>query len=298
MKISLLRSFGLLVGGLVVVCCSGSDLAEPALGRIPVVTDTHELVLPLDAYHYSESEYLKVQSAAWRLVGDCVERFGGDYTVPEALVVADVGSPFLFGNERRYGLFDAKSAASHGYKVPPERLQSGGEGEWSPSDDELVLVRGSSGSSRPTDANGQLLPIDGCSGEADRILLEGAPDLPVDFGFPNTLANESHERSEADSRLREVIDQWSECMRRSGYDYSSIWEPNNQDWPTPVGEAEIAVATADVTCKEEVNLLGVWFAVETAYQRGAIQQNVVELNILRSKISTEATNAAQVLDGD
>ena len=300
MKLGLSQSLGLFVGSLALASCAGSGISEPALGGIPIVMETHELVLPLDAYLYSPGQYLSVQRAAWQLTRECVERFGDEYTVSEPTVEGGVLEPFLFGNQRRYGLFDAESAAEHGYHVAEELFQGGGKGGWSPSQAELVLVRGSSGSSKPTDQTGQLLPDGGCGAEADRILDSGGPgpDQAADFGLPGSLATESHERSESDSRVRDVVDQWSECMERRGYDYGNVWEPNNQNWPEPVGEEEIAVATSDVACKQEVNLLGVWLAVETAYQKGAIQEHATELNPLRAKVATEAANAAQILDGE
>lgn len=85
-------------------------------------------------------------------------------------------------------------------------------------------------------------------------------------------------------------------MGRSGYDYDSVWEPNNQNWPEPVGEEEIAVAEADVACKQEVNLVGIWFAVESAYQRRTIQQNAEDLEPHRLVLEAEVANAAAVLN--
>lgn len=84
-------------------------------------------------------------------------------------------------------------------------------------------------------------------------------------------------------------------MERAGFDYSTIWDPNDQAWPEPVTDEEIAVAIADVECKQETNVLGVWMAVEAAYQVSAIRQHENELDALRIELSAEVANATQVL---
>lgn len=50
--------------------------------------------------------------------------------------------------------------------------------------------------------------------------------------------------------------------------------------------------------QKEVNLLGVWSAVEAAYQRKAADEHGAELNVVRSNISTEAQNAARIVNKD
>ena len=255
--------------------------------------------MPLDAFRHSSDDYLDLQLAAWQLISDCVQRFGAEYTVSEAAVADGVPPAFFFGNERRYGLFDAGSASQHGYHLPPEGLDPGRKEEgWNPSESELVLVRGSDRPSTPTDGNGQPLPDGGCIGEANRILLIGVPNQRIDEALPNTLAGASFEQSEADSRVRNVMKQWSECMDRSGLDYDNIWEPNDETWPEPVSEEEVAVASADVTCKQEVNLVGIWLAVESAYQDRAIREHTTELNNIANKLSIEHKNAARIVGRD
>ncbi|MET7398942.1 hypothetical protein ABZS66_36230 [Dactylosporangium sp. NPDC005572] len=261
-------------------------------------------MLPLDAYQLSEKEYVTVQRAAWRLIRDCVQRFGGEYTVPEGLVTADLPR-FEHANERRYGLFDADSAAARGYNIPPD-LQPVGRDKsagWNPSEAEKLLVRGvdTSGGSPvavelPTDRDGKRLPVDGCTGEANRT-LGGGQQASVDTSLGNTLSLDAGKRAEADSRVRDAMQQWGDCMARRGYSYSTIWEPNDRKWPEPAGDEEIATATADVACKKETNLLGVWFAVESAYQQRIIDERIQELTAVQMILQTRAKNAAGVVSG-
>jgi hypothetical protein len=79
----------------------------------------------------------------------------------------------------------------------------------------------------------------------------------------------------ADSRVARVDEAWSECMASEGYDYPR-WDAAIEDerWATaePSPE-EIDTAVADVVCKLNVNLPGVYMAVRTAYQEAAIAQD-------------------------
>jgi hypothetical protein len=282
-------------------CTSGTGSAErePDIGPIKTITSGSEVTLPLDAYRFTQKEYITVRRAAWRLVRDCVRRFGGDYTLPNAMVVADV--PRLeHDNARRYGLFDAASATARGYNLPAEELPPDREkgGGWNPSDTEKMLVRGvAAGSANiPMDTQGKPLPSGGCSGEADRMLAQGAAQ-PADDSLADRLSVESHQRSEADSRVREAVQKWAECMKRSGYSYTSIWEPNDKKWPDPAGNEEIATAKADVACKAETNLVGVWMAVELAYQNRAIEQHAQELTALQAYVRAASRNAASIVGG-
>lgn len=285
--------------------CTPGAGPEPQLGPISAVQDASTIVLPLDSYEYAFDD-LDVHRAAWLLTGRCVARFGGEYTITEESLEASL-APLDNINEGRYGLLDPQLAASHGYNVPnlgPDAADGADIG-WDPSETEFLLVRGrpeglatTSAVPRPTvplDIEGNPLPEGGCSGEADRLLDEGAPLPPTNTELLNKLTGESYQRSESDSRVRDAMSEWSDCMRRSGFEYRSIWEPNDADWPEPAGDEEIATAVADVACKLEVNLVGIWLAVEAAYQNQLIEQHAEELAALRAYQDAVKGNAARIL---
>lgn len=298
------RSGALLVlVSLLASCAPGSDPGkqEPDVGPTPAIASGANMVLPLDAYRLSKKDYIRVRRAAWMLTRDCVRRFGGDYTLSESTLLANLPG-FEHDNDRRYGLFDATSAAERGYRVPPSETGSTDAAEkgagWNPNETELYLVRGvSAGRATPvTDTDGKPLPEGGCSGEADRALHDGTTK-PSNETYADEMNRESHKRSEADSRVRAVMAKWSECMARSGYTYKTIWEPNDYKWPPTPGATEIATAKADVACKNEVNLVGVWHAVETAYQKQMIEQNAERLKETQTYLDATIRNAARVVGG-
>jgi len=294
--------------GATVGCTAGSSpkTKEPPLGVVQVVRPSAPLALPLEAYSMSYRDYLSIQRASWRLTRECVERFGGVYSLPESAVVQN--APPDLGNQRRYGLFDPKSAAEYGYHLPPsasgpesgpsgQAKASGKGGGWNPTAAERVLVRGAeAGRPVPTDRAGKPLPAGGCSGEATRRVEATAK--PPDEQLGNRLAIEAHDRSENDSRVRAALTKWVACMKQRGYSYRSIWEPNDQRWPAPATEAEIATAKADVACKQAVNLVGVWYAVEVAQQKQIIEDRSQELNAVRSYLRTTISNAARAVGAE
>jgi hypothetical protein len=286
--------------GLVVSCTSGpgSD-SEPKLGPLRAVKAPADVTLPLDADRLSQREYLTVQRAAWRLTRDCVRRFGGEYTVPESAVVANL--PQLeHDNERRYGLLDGDSAAARGYNVAPDQLPPPVDRStaWNPTDAEKLLVRGASGgvADVPKDVAGNPLPSGGCQGEADRKLSDGAKSPPNEH-LGEQLSLETFQRSGNDSRVHAAMAKWSACMKSAGYSYQTIWDPNDKKWPDPAGQEEIATAKADVACKVESNLAAIWMQVETAYQKRKLEERAQELELAQQFARTTARNAARVVGG-
>ena len=69
-------------------------------------------------------------------------------------------------------------------------------------------------------------------------------------------------------------------------------------WPRPAGERQIATALDDITCRQSVNVTGIWNAVEAAYEQRHIDENpkkYAELAKSRHKFLDAATEA---LHGD
>lgn len=296
----------LLVIGIASTACTPggeSEQEEPAIGNVQVVTDASQIALPLDAYLLATDDYVTVQRAAWQMVSDCVERFGGAYSMSEEAFIASLGIADLgTSNQRRYGLLDPDSASQYGYNLPPDQQPPATDDKasgWNPSDTELLLVRGAESgvsSEMPTDLNGDPLPEDGCQGEATREGSAGM-DPPPNLQLPNELSLESHDRSQNDSRVRDAIGEWSQCMSESGYAYESIWDANDFEWADPVQAEEIATATADVACKLDTNLAGIWSTVETAYQERMVDDHIEELEAIGEFNRAVAARAADIIAG-
>jgi hypothetical protein len=295
-------------------CGAGGDAeGEPSLGTVPVVNSDADIVLPLDAYRYTNRDYLAMMRAHSRLTADCMRRFGVEFPYQDTSgVVAGVNTPdFDHANSRRYGLLDPESAAVRGYlpqDAPAEETPTGKgaagpaatEGGFEMTPQIMFLLKGKAQPEfatavLPTDSTGRRLSDDGCLGEAERTLAGG--NRAVNVSLADLYASEAHRRAQNDSRLTAAMTAWSTCMRERGYDYASSWGPNDREWPRPPGAEEIATAGADVQCKRQTNLAGTWLALETAYQHREIDRHAQELAELRRYLQNVVRNSARVGGG-
>lgn len=272
------------------VGCSDSDTesGEQAIGPIPTIRSDAAIRLPLDPY-IETSETVRVVERAVHLLGrDCMRRFGLDWQVPEPPAIRR--APLHAG---RYGLLDPAEAARHGYHSPPSYVPSPRprEPERTPSQIELEVW---AGNGRKT-VSGRSVPDGGCAGEALRALERDAPKAPAIQ--PQMRANEALQRAERHPRVRSAFARWSSCMRRAGYRYRSPWDVNDdQRWKTPrPSRHELATATADVDCRAETNLVGIWYAVERSYQRRYLKAHARELAAVRRTATIRAASAARVV---
>lgn len=282
--------------------CVGSDSGSGELEiqeeDIPQVTESRDLSLPLDGYMYTEQGYEDYLRAQLVLLHECLERFG---VTREWSELGPAAVPnFDTRHEGRYGRLDLDSAAVRGYRTPPELLPpESSERDREPLSDEVrFLLNGRDGgqfSDRelPVDVNGDPLPSDGCQGEATST-LNGGLDAPASR-LPGNLAGEADQRAETHPRVEEAMARWSECMSGKGYDYDTPREARNAGWPDPVSDEEITTAIADMECMIETNLVGIWHAVETAYQEIAIEKNAEALAAQEERLDEVYENSADVL---
>lgn len=269
---------------------SGSG-GEPPLGEVTTPGSPAEISLPLDAYQEAGQQRMAVTKAEDLLGQTCMRRFGFDWKLPRRVESERVA------NHRRYGLFDERLAATHGYHPIPDEAHN-----------KAVLANKAIGISPaatavwmgkgPSSYQGRAIPRGGCLGEATRQLQAGS-DSSV-LLLPERLAAESVSRAEADSRLRQAWQRWSECMRAAGYDYRTPWDVNDDPawWDgKPPSKREIQTATTDVACRRQTNTVGIWMAVEAAYQRQLIERNAEGLAQVKRLLEVRARNAAQILAG-
>ena len=156
------------------------------------------------------------------------------------------------------------------------------------------------GNSKPISTfHGLPVPKGGCLGEAAaKLTAQGGSvtDSPqaVDINF------EDYQHSMTDDRLRAAFQQWSNCMRAKGYSYPTPNDAtNDRRWKetATASAAEIATATADASCRQQTNIIGTWFTVESAYEDQAIQADLGRLNQVKLGIAAVVKNAATVNAG-
>jgi hypothetical protein len=275
-------------------CTSGGGATgkEPALGPIPTVTSEAGIPqLPLDAYRVSNRQQQTALEATRVVARKCMARFGFDWHGNDPTPQPDLDALV----KRRYGLINKDDAVRYGYQAPPDVAggPSGKSADFNPSPDELAVWRGTAPAS--TQINGQTVPAGGCQGEVGRKMEAGAPQ--GDVNLAQNLSTQSFTKSKTDSRLLAAESQWSACMKQAGYDYKNASEPNAIDWRTRNNTEQVATATADVACRQKNNLVGIWAAVDAAYQRQLVEKNAQQLSLVRQQLDAESRNAAAVLAG-
>ncbi|MEU8319710.1 hypothetical protein AB0C33_15185 [Nonomuraea sp. NPDC048881] len=123
--------------------------------------------------------------------------------------------------------------------------------------------------------SGLAVPSGGCLEAGDRKIrsadAETAPEeLAVD---PRALAADAKFSALRDSRMQSANAAWSSCMEQKGLRYADPraarsdprWAGRKSE--EPASEEEKRAAEADATCKQAVNLFGIYKALEAAYQK-------------------------------
>lgn len=252
----------------------GKDQAvpPPVLATVPVVDSPADIRLPIDSYYPSKQEDLTIQRARLGALKDCMADQGfGNYQPPPA-------EPQLAGpsRERLFGQIDPDDAAAFGYHGGPAPDEKSFEDERKASAPTAEEDRALTG----LDAVGEPItggPKGGCLREAERRIHAGADKLDLDL--LENIDLEANSQAEADERLVKAFDAWSTCMTTKGYEYATPWEANDDPkWSGPAAtKEEIAVATADVACKQQTKLPGLWLGLMSAYQDRLIEKNALAL---------------------
>ncbi len=198
----------------------------------------------------------------------------------------------IYGNKRRYGVADAKIAAKYGYHLisavvgsKPQRDVNDrhGFGEMAAAKTEVLYGQSADGHQPTQPVNGKRVPAGGCLGVAANRLADMGD--PGQHGLASTIKRDSFARAENDAAVRAVFAKWSSCMKTKGY---TSMKPG--DGPgfaleiesKAVSSKEIAAAVADVECKKQSDVIGIWAGFEVRYQNEQIEQHAEELAAIKA----------------
>jgi hypothetical protein len=268
--------------------------------RIPSVLDSSHLILPIEQYMFTDRDMTTLQQAQAALARSCMKRFGFDWhsRTPKS----DTGTVDAANTAHRYGLTDPKAAAEHGY-----HYTGPGSDAPRPADAarltaaEAPVLTGATldGSVVPSTYQGIAIPAGGCLGEAT-LDLSGQPGVLGDGELVTNINIGSYNQSYSDARVTAVFRTWSACMKTKGFDYPDPTAAPGKDpqfsgaTPSPL---EIAIAQRDVACKQQTNLVGVWYAVDDAHQQMAIAHSTRALAGVKQHLVAELAKARAVLSG-
>lgn len=267
---------------------------------IPAGLTSNDVVLPIDSYMLTVVQQGQWQQTADTLTRQCMARFGFELPTPPGPVDQGLDT---YGNQRRYGvppsLAYARDYGFHFAENDPRSTRMVNDPGWppAPSADEAAVLRGSNQSGEVTSYAGLSVPRGGCQGQANSQVSSSAM-IPTAV---SDLSIQSFEQTQADPRVIAAQSAWSKCMAEQGYSYKTSLDAmgNPPDGNGAVASsAEIAVAVADSTCAAQVNLVGLWSAVETAFQRQQIDANAQVFAQALAYVQAEQKKIASVLSGN
>ncbi|GGV81169.1 hypothetical protein ABZ178_20210 [Streptomyces massasporeus] len=263
----------------------------PKVSATPSMAASVNLELPLEAYAWTDDELRTRRQGEDLLAAACMGDYGFDLE-PRPSYRGDKA----LRDANRYGVSDPDKASRFGYHPDPAARGPKPPKENYSSAESLVLFGPREGESAKAEQNGKTIPKGGCWGKSLRDLASKGPKVhPDQEEFADQLAGFTYQESQKDSRVKKAFSAWSACMKKQGYTYSSPMAAVEDKRFTKAGTAsaeEIRVATADVTCKRENNVIGVWYAVEVAYQERAVEKNEQLLNTLKERKSSILKAAA------
>lgn len=260
---------------------------------LPASADPH---LPVETYLFSEAESEKLARAGAVLRKACLQRFGLDYAISPA---GPPTGPRTF-MDRRYGVTDRVEAATNGYHLGDRdpRTHPVHPTQFSAEQQQVLTghLPGKTGSDdTKLEVNGVPVPPGGCYEEAKRGLA-GSGELG-----PSSVAQQANfqtfEASMSVPQVTQAFEAWSGCMKNKGYSYPNPMDAIGDrrflgDSPTPL---ELQVATADVTCKQQVDLIDTWFAVETSLQKELIARQQADFTAALAAKTEQLAKADAVL---
>jgi len=287
----------------------GAGRPKITVGPIPPASANRPIPLPLDSYEeVAGLEQNAIAAAAYLLMQRCMSAEGFVFTASPG----GTGALSLLQQlEEGYGLASLPQAEQFGYGSP-----GGSQGPGGPVGPGALILPGlvgRAGSGRhsvawtaallgfaPGERLGRQRHL-GCFQLAYTELYgsgRGGLGLSVAIGSDPVpgIAGEAASWTQSDPRITAVDSAWSQCMARRGYSYRNPAAAAGKNWPAAPSTVEIATAVADVTCKDQVNLVNTWLAVEAAYQRALISQNLAALASLQSAFRANLSRAQAILD--
>jgi hypothetical protein len=289
----------------------GSGRPKISVGPIPPVTSNKPISLPLDSYEeVAGLEQNAISAAAALLMQKCMTQQGFQFTAAPG---ASGAVSLLQQVETGYGMDSLPQAEQYGYGQPGEAGPGGKGGPAGPGALILPGLLSGPGSGQhsvawlsallgfaPGERLGKIRH-QGCFQWAYTELYgstAGGLGLSVAISSDPVpaIAGEAASWTQSDPRITAADSAWSKCMAEHGYSYRNPQAAADKNWPSAPTSVEIATTVADVTCKNQVNLVNTWLSVEAAYQRALITQNLASLAHLQTAFQANLMRAQDILD--
>ncbi|MCF0077435.1 hypothetical protein [Streptomyces lomondensis] len=271
----------------------------------PRIDSANDRPLPLDKYLVNPEQQSIITKAYARLVSDCMARFGFEYKIPTPQERRDSDAPTTRVSGH-YGHQNSALMAKWGYHpeggVP---VSQSGAADSIPkvTAKQRVAERGTSDPRQSFGPGGQVIrgrtvPNHGCIGAATERVTGTVDGELLDPQIAVNINLETMYAARQDERTRSVFVKWSLCMKNKGLNYkdplAAISDPEWQKSLKPTAH-ELKVATADAACRHKENVVGVWYAVDYAYEKQALAANVAAMAKVRADLESKVRIATQVM---
>jgi hypothetical protein len=276
-----LLAVALLVGG----CAAPAPPGPPGtVERFSPTSQVRGLGLPFDAYTMSTAELYTVENAQDRLTLECMRRRKDHWKVIRRPTTLED-----LRNRRRYGVVEMDIARQYGYHVPAGLLTPVEVEETYDKRDDSLSEK------QKETAYGE----GGCAREAvARTTPAKRPDLVLLQKLDQDSINDAQRAPSVAAAMRS----WRDCVRQAGFDYGTPFAAlSDPAWWSSDSEAssrEIAVAVADVACKQRTGLVEAWHAAEVRIQQEAIRTHPEKFRELHAAVVDELSAAKAILAGD
>lgn len=236
---------------------------EPGItsqGDVPEVSpEVRALHLPFERYELSQIDRQTIAYAEDLLTGACMRSRGLEWVTLPPPPDQDP-DPLI---RRRYGIVEPEIAARYGYHLPPLSPELSAR--------ETVLRQRDR---LPVAERHMAYGVDGaggCRATARDQLRTGVSGLDENRLYNH--AAEAFRASQIAPEVTAVFGAWSTCMAAAGFHYTDPLQAiaDADLRPAQPSSREIAIATADVRCKQDSDLVAVWSGVEARLQRDAIR---------------------------
>ncbi|WP_330265113.1 hypothetical protein [Streptomyces griseorubiginosus] len=263
------------------------------------------LSLPLEAYMETYQDTVALDDAERHLETQCLADYGLHVTFPPA---GQTPPPSADDSNmpRRYGITDRAQAEKYGYGLPDAIQHQEGTRMPQLTKDQVEVLTGRTSIRRspadpapgqaPSTFQGKAIHKDGCAGWADDRL--GTRDM--DFSLVSQLDGESLTRSQRTPAVQNAIAAWSTCMKGKGYTVDTPYHAGDIVTHTDgsPSKEEIAVAVADIDCKQSTDLVKIWFAADSKIQEQQIKDHRSALDALRTRLGAARVTVTDVQKRD
>ena len=267
------------------------------------------LSLPLETYMQTYQDTVTLDQASRKLQEKCM----ADYGIAMELPLAGVTPPPNDNDanmERRYGLTDGQAAAQYGYGLPEVLTRQVRQKMPDLTNEQVEVLTGHSkptaphkpgavtvAEPAPESYKGKKIHPGGCYGWAKGKLKQPASE---DLEFVSELNGNSFTQSMQAPAVKQALSAWSQCMKTQGYTAPTPFEATDivpHAEGGPASKEEIAVALAEIDCKEKTDLVAVWFAEETKIQKSQIAEHQPKLTAARTRNTAAVATATAELAG-